>query len=162
MLYEWDGMTCRLSLAFWKFFLLDFVVCFFFLFFRFWQWLKINVLIVSGTYIRCWCCHSVPCEFATNAFYTLITEFLFLFCCLTLAATPSTANLPSRNGAKMCVLPGVTTIVWIGTCNGLMYASFNLGGWNIYFIFLGENKNWVIRFWYGDDGWTWTLNRTYP
>lgn len=57
--------------------------------------------------------------------YTFIMECLFLVC-LAVVATPITANLPSRNGANICVFPGVTTMVCIGTCNGFVNASFNL------------------------------------
>ncbi len=39
---------------------------------------------------------------------------------------PITANFPSRNGANMCVFPGVTTTVWMGTCKGISNTGFKL------------------------------------
>lgn len=40
--------------------------------------------------------------------------------------TPITASLPSRSGANKCVFPGVTTMVWIGICNGISKTGFSL------------------------------------
>lgn len=60
---------------------------------------------------------------ATTTTYTLRTE---CFLIPTGKWTATTARRPSRNGAKMCVLPGVTTTVCMGTCKGISNTGFNL------------------------------------
>lgn len=59
-----------------------------------------------------------------DIFYTLNTECLFFV--VFGVETPMTASFPSRNGANKCVFPGVTTIVWIGICNGISKTGFSL------------------------------------
>lgn len=56
--------------------------------------------------------------------YTLSTECLFF--AVFGVETPITASFPSRSGANKCVFPGVTTIVWIGMCNGISKTGFSL------------------------------------
>lgn len=70
--------------------------------------------------------HIAQFIYLVDTFYTLKTECL-LFVVFGVE-TPITASFPSRNGANKCVFPGVTTIVWIGICNGISKTGFSLFG----------------------------------
>lgn len=75
---------------------------------------------------------------ASFSIYTLNTECLFFV--VFGVDTPITASLPSRSGANKCVFPGVTTMVWIGICNGISKTGFSLSA----AVKLRASVNWSI------------------